>query len=251
MKPLQLHEIAEHLESIEETIVFKLIDRAQYMVNGVVYERGKSGFEGNSDKSLFELRLLMQEEMDARFGRFCAPEERPFNSRLPASSRQVSIPNNGLFIEDYDLVNMTGEIMAAYRRLVDIICIAGDDGQYGSSVEHDVYALQAISRRIHYGGLYVAESKFGGDPDLYKKLIAAHDSEGLLLQLTRKEVEEKILERVREKSIAAQIKINTAIRRKIDPEAIVNFYYECIIPLTKKAEVRYILSRQSRISQLQ
>jgi chorismate mutase len=244
MKQLNLTEIAEHLESIEETIVFKLMDRAQYRVNDVIYEQGRSGFDGCADKSLFELRLLMSEEMDAQFGRFCAPEERPFCSGLPASRRKVSIPDTGLFIDDYDKINLTCDINACYRRLVDILCMSGDDGQYGSSVEHDVFALQAISRRIHYGSFYVAESKYRSNSGIFDRLIKAGNTDGINEQLTRKEVEEKILVRVREKTVATQLKINTAIRKEVSPDVIVDFYRDCIIPLTKKGEVLYMLNRK-------
>lgn len=35
----------------------------------------------------------------------------------------------------------------------------GDDGNYGSSAMYDVFCLQALSRRIHFGK-FVAEAKF-------------------------------------------------------------------------------------------
>ena len=38
-----LDTIAAHLEGLEETIISKLIDRAQFAQNLVVYEQGKSG----------------------------------------------------------------------------------------------------------------------------------------------------------------------------------------------------------------
>jgi hypothetical protein len=51
MKQMTLSEISQRLESYEETIVFKLIDRAQYAANMIVYERGKSGFKGAGNRS--------------------------------------------------------------------------------------------------------------------------------------------------------------------------------------------------------
>jgi len=243
MKQLHLSEITRHLEGIEETIVFKLIDRAQYRANAVIYEKGKSGFEGSVEKSLFELRLRFQEEMDAQFGRFCVPEERPFTAMLPRPRRKVTLPETGLAIEEYDRINLTEDIVAGYRRFVGAFCAEGDDGQYGSSVEHDVYALQAIARRVHYGSLYVAECKFREAPALFGGLADARDSDGLLRQLTRKEVEDGIVLRVRAKAVAVQATVNTSIRRAIDPDVIVHFFRDCIIPLTKKGEVRYMLNR--------
>ncbi|HEX7509932.1 MAG TPA: hypothetical protein VF335_01420 [Chitinivibrionales bacterium] len=245
MPKLELSVITERLEAIEETIVFKLIDRAQYRVNAVIYEPGKSGFEGCFDKSLFELRVRLHEEMDAQFGRFCVPEERPFTRGLPAPRRKVLLPESQLCIDSYDTINLTADITAAYRLLVERLCAQGDDGQYGSSVEHDVYALQAIARRVHYGSLYIAECKFRGDPARFAALAAARDEDGLLAELTRKEVEEGILDRVRYKTDGLQSMVNTKIRRAIDPLLIVDFYRRCIIPLTKKGEVRYLLNRKN------
>jgi chorismate mutase len=82
---LSLNRIAAQLEGLEETIIHKLLDRAQFLSNDVVYRVGESGFEGEPHQSLFTLRLRYQEEMDAVFGRFCVPEERPYTQGLPRS----------------------------------------------------------------------------------------------------------------------------------------------------------------------
>jgi chorismate mutase len=243
IEQLQLTSIAQKLESLEETIVYKLIDRAQFCVNAVAYRPGESGFLGEPDSSLFELRIRYQEEIDARFGRFCVPEERPFSKNLPAPRRVVLLPDTGLHVGDYDCINLSADILSGYRSLLAQVCKEGDDGNYGSSVEHDVYALQAIARRIHYGSLYVAESKFRSAPDIYTKLIVNGDAVALEQLLTRKEVEDAILMRVRSKVAYAQGQVNTAIRTIIDPELVLSFYRDCIIPLTKKGEVRYLLNR--------
>ena len=171
-----LDKIATDLEGLEETIIARLIDRAQFRRNRIAYQPGKSGFKGETELSLFALRLKFQEEMDACFGRFAVPEERPFNQNLPDAKRIVRLPENCLRLANYDAVNLTGKILASYLDLVPRICAAGDDAQYGSSVEHDVYAIQAISRRIHYGAMYVAESKYLSDPETFGKAIDAEDS---------------------------------------------------------------------------
>jgi chorismate mutase len=239
-----LDTIADILEGLEETIISKLIDRAQFKANPVAYEAGRSGFTGEALLSLFDLRLRYQEEMDASFGRYCVPEERPFCRDLPRPKRTVNLPDTGLRIDDFDRVNMTAQIKEHYLSLLGGMCEAGDDGQYGSSVEHDVYALQAISRRIHYGALYVAESKYRHDPGGCDRLLSRGDTEGLLQMLTRKEVEERILERVGEKVARAQAEVNRSVRRLIEPETVLAFYRDCIIPLTKKGEAAYIENRQ-------
>ncbi|GAB4354627.1 MAG: hypothetical protein Kow006_20500 [Gammaproteobacteria bacterium] len=246
MNTLDLATIAGTLESLEETIIHKLIDRAQFAVNARAYTAGESGFEGETTRSLFELRLSSQERMDAEFGRFLVPEERPFSTDLPTARRAVTLPDTGLAAVDPAVVSQCPAILDRYRELIPRICAAGDDGQYGSSVEHDVYALQAIARRIHYGALYVAESKYRDDPEGYRSLIEKRDSAGLMQKLTRREVEERIIERVHDKVIHLQEGINRQLRRAIDPNRVVAFYRDTIIPLTKEGEIAYLLNRPAQ-----
>ncbi len=241
---LDINFIAIRLEGIEETIISKLIDRAQFCVNNQIYLPGKSGFNGETTHSLFEIRMIQQEQMDARFGRFCAPEERPFTKELPLPQRQVRIPETGLKIESYDCISQVNHILASYLGLISQLCTPGDDGQYGSSVEHDVYAIQAIARRIHFGSLYIAENKYAGDTVGYSKLIKSGNIDAIMEKLTRKEVEEQIIERIREKTIAMQALTNKNVRNLIDPDMIADYYKKWIIPLTKKGEIAYLMNRQ-------
>jgi chorismate mutase len=241
---LKVNRIAEHLEALEETIIGKLIDRAQFCVNRRIYQPGKSGFASEKNRSLFHLRLRYQENMDAQFGRFCVPEERPFSNRLPGAKRKVVLPETGLFLENYDDVNLMQEIVSRYIGLVPRICRSGDDGHYGSSVEHDVYAVQAVARRVHYGSLFVAESKFRAEPEAFAKLISAGDRKAIEAKLTRPEVEARIVRRIREKTAAAQANVNEKLRHGVDPETVAEFYRETIVPLTKKGEVLYLLNRR-------
>jgi len=52
-----LDKIATDLEGLEETIIARLIDRAQFRRNRLAYQPGKSGFKGETELSLFALRL--------------------------------------------------------------------------------------------------------------------------------------------------------------------------------------------------
>jgi chorismate mutase len=239
-----LGRIAAYLEGLEETIIYKLIDRAQFAHNPSSYKPGKSGFNGGGDQSLFELRLTRVEAMDSEFGRYQVPEERPFSRQLPEPKRIVSLPETGLCVPDFNVVNMSREIFKAYIALVPEICIPGSDGQLGSSVEHDVHAFQAIARRVHFGALYVSESKYRSDPETYAALAADQDIEGLKRLLTRAEVEESILERVADKVEHVQSQINPAVRRHIPSSSVMTFYRNYVIPLTKEGEVRYFLNRK-------
>jgi chorismate mutase len=241
---LDLSYIAARLEGFEESIIYKLLDRAQFHLNHRAYEPGYSGFEGESSRCLFDIRLSYHEAMDAQFGRFHVPEERPFTSDLPQSRRTVTLPQTPFALDDYNAINVSSDIKKAYGELLHLLCAEGDDGQYGSSVEHDVIAVQSIGRRIHFGALYVSESKFSESPDEYSVLIRNRDETGLIAKLTRKEVEDRIISRVREKTYSIQLNVNKLVRRAIDPEIIVAFYRETIIPLTKKGELLYLMNRR-------
>jgi chorismate mutase len=240
---LTLDNIAARLEGLEETIILKLIDRCQFAANSIIYNEGQSGFRGERTKSLLEVRLFHAERMDALFGRYLQPEERPFTQRLPKPKRRVTINEKRLALDDFNSINMTKEIYNSYLTLIPLFCKTGDDKQYGSSVVADVYALQAIAERIHFGALYVAESKFQNASEIYTRSIRNRDEEGILAALTRKEIEEKIINRVREKVMYIQANVNIKVRNTIDPEIILTYYRDYIIPLTKKGEVLYLLNR--------
>ncbi len=237
-----LEYIAARLESLEETIIYNLLDRAQFALNKRAYCPGQSGFIGNKQDSLFEIRLTTHETMDAEFGRFSVPEERPFTRNLPQPRREVPLDTQ-FPVDEFDIVNLCDEIKTSYLALLPRLC-SGDDSQYGSSVENDVFALQSISRRIHFGSFYIAECKFRDTPDEYTALINQGDPDALLDKLTRKDIEEQITRRVYDKICSIQKNVNKMVRHVIDPEIIVTFYRDTIIPLTKEGEVLYLMNRQ-------
>lgn len=241
---LRLDTIASHLAGLEETLIYKLLDRAQFAGNPGAYRPGQSRFHPNEASSLFELRLHYQEKLDTVFGRYLIPEERPFYLGLPAPRRVPFQNESPLVIRDLETVNVTGAVRTDYLKLLPVLCGEGDDGQWGSAVEHDVICLQALSRRIHYGALYVGESKYQEAPARFAQLVAEGDDGGLLAAITRSEVEERVLERVRAKVQAVQSVSDPALRRLVDPDRIVDFFRATIIPLTKEGEIRYLYQRE-------
>ena len=248
MVTLDLNLIAAHLEGLEETIIHRLIDRGQFAANPVAYAGGESSFAGAGQKSLFDMRLRYQEEMDAQFGRYHVPEERPFHRDLPPSRRTVRLPDSPLAIDDLDLVNVTPSLATGYLAYLARLCAGGpgapdDDGQYGSSVEHDVLAIQAIARRVHFGALYVAESKYRAAATTFDALIDAGDRDAVIDAITRPEVEERILRRVADKVDYVQTTINETVRRRIDSSVVLDLYRDLIIPMTKEGELRYLFNR--------
>jgi chorismate mutase len=242
--PFKLDQVAALLESLEETIIYRLLDRAQFAENARVYDAGALPMPGFEGKSFLEVRLLMQERMDALFGRFMVPEERPYSADLPSPLRTTPKSANAFPPMDFAVISQCGAIMEAYRGLVPRLCPPGDDGHHGSSVEIDVAILQAVGRRVHYGALYVSESKYLAETERYRALVAARDAGGIMAALTRTEVETRILVRVREKLDFIQQRVNTAIRRPVDPELVMDFYRDSVIPLTKAGELAYLLQRR-------
>jgi chorismate mutase len=247
MVSTDLATIAAHLEGLEETIIHRLIDRAQFRRNRSVYTPSNSGFPDAGERSLFELRLRYQEEMDARFGRYQVPEECPYHQDLPEPERLAPLTESPLSRDAADAVNRTPEIVSAYLKFVPELCEQGDDGQYGSAVEHDVLAVQAIGRRIHYGALYVAESKYRASPDAFRDVASDPDpsarNDALLRLISRPEVEEQILGRVRDKVEYVQATVNLTVRRRVEPDLVIRLYRETVIPITKEGEIDYLLVR--------
>lgn len=80
------------------------------------------------------------------------------------------------------------------EKIVGRLCNAGDDEQHGSSVLCDIVAMQALSRRIHYGK-FVAESKFLSDPEKYTELVRDGKACEIVDLLTNVEVERRVLRR--------------------------------------------------------
>jgi len=262
--PLSLQSIRETLIRQEDTIIFALIERAQYRANDVCYQPGARAFAAiaGPSESFLESMLLETERMHARVRRYTSPDEHAFFPR--------ALPPPSLPLLDFPAllhpcsVNLNPQILEVYlHKVLPAVTQPGDDTQHGSSVVADVAVLQAISKRVHYG-LFVAESKFRAKPEEYTALIRGNDEEGIMRLLTNTAVEERVLRRVRRKAFtfgqdieadesvlglseaesrcgAAEVPASAPL--KLDPEAIVRLYHDFIIPLTKEAEVAYLLQR--------
>ena len=93
----------------------------------------------------------------------------------------------------------------------------------------------------------MAEAKYQSDKELYRKLILAQDAEGIESSITNSAVEQKILERLKEKcetyGTDPSLKYSQKMQLKVKPELIVGLYRDYVIPLTRKVEVDYLLRR--------
>jgi len=275
--PLSLDRIRSVLVRLEDTIIFDLIERAQFATNPRIYIRGAFpelrdlGFDG----SWLEWFLKEIETFHAKARRYTSPDEYPFTSDLPAPVLKPLVFPKILFPND---INVNPTILAFYTR--DIVPritrptlalseskrsngIVGDDkyeddGNYGSSATIDVEILQAISKRVHYGK-FVSESKFSADPAAFIPHILKPNSQALEALITKPEVERKLLLRLRKKASTYAQEFNPdgdAIANshvngtaKIDVDGVVELYENYIIPLTKEVEVDYLLRRLDGIAE--
>ncbi len=237
---LLLENIRGVLNRLEETILFALIERAQFKVNSIIYKPGALG-EALGGESLSAYLLHETEKLHARMRRYTSPDEHPFYTDLPAPILPILRydenplqPNN---------VNINAEIRRIYEvEIVPLICQEGDDQQYGSSAVCDTNCLQSISRRVHFGK-FVAESKFRSDPLRFRPLIGRGDALALEEAITDEEVERNVLDRVERKARTYIQELQPGGAGRIEPAIARKIYSNWIIPLNKKVQVLYLLQR--------
>jgi chorismate mutase len=238
---LCLPTIRRHLIRQEETIIFALIERAQWQRNARVYQAGEKLIPDDS-LSFFDYFLRETERLHARVRRYTSPDEHPFFDDLPDP---VLAPMDFEPSIQLNSVNHNAVIKQAYlERMLPLICDPGDDGNYGSSATCDVAAVQALSKRIHFGK-FVAEAKLRADREGYMRLIHADDRDGIAELLRNRAVEARILQRVALKAATFGQDIDETPKgdsHKICPEAIVEIYQSFIIPQTIAVEVDYLMA---------
>lgn len=248
---ITLSKIRHELMRMEDTIIFCLIERAQFKQNLDIY---KAPFK-QLNQSYLDFLLSKIEQVHAQVGRYTSPDEHPFTSHLPEPILEriefpkVLIPNS---------INYNQKLKDIYNEIITLICCPGDDQNYGSSATKDVELLQALSRRIHFGK-FVAEAKFN-DPNLnqkYRMLIKQKDRDGIMSLLTNAKVEEKLKLRLRKKVMRYAEEIDDFDQddygdygkdlRKNDTRIngihLVQIYENIVIPMTKEIEVDYLLQR--------
>ena len=246
IEQLRIENIRGALIRQEETIIFALVERAQFKQNGAVYQAGGIAIPG-FDGSFVDYLLRGTEALHATVRRYTSPDEHPFFMGLPPP---LLPPLGSTAPIKRNDININGAIKRLYEtEIIPAICAAGDDQQYGSSAVCDVACLQALSKRIHHGK-FVAESKYLEDPETYKTMCIGKDREGILKKITNRQVEEKLLRRVERKAATYGQEIDEAHRGeseqrayKIPPALVTDIYRRWIIPMTKEVEVEYLLSR--------
>ena len=238
-RQLQIDHVRNVLVRLEETIIFALIERSQFLHNPLIYRPGYFG-EALEGESLVGFMLLETERSHAKVRRYAGPDEHPFFDNLP----EPLLPN--LHLDNSPIransININASIRDIYEnRIVPLICEEGDDNEYGSAAVCDVASLQSISKRIHYGK-FVAESKVRKGSARLLAAIKNGDAKGVMDAITDTAVEEAVLQRVRIKAETYTHELACASSSfTVAPEIIVDIYRKWIIPLNKSVQVRYLL----------
>ncbi|TYZ57812.1 hypothetical protein PybrP1_005532 [[Pythium] brassicae (nom. inval.)] len=260
LKPVKLADFRSVLIRQEETIIFALIERAQFPRNAEVYvKRSQSGsvaFGGlkgkydSFDGSFLDFMFSETEKLHALTRRYTSPDENAFYPHLlpepilpSLKYPQVLKPNR---------ININDQITSVYleKILPGMTDATSDHTSFGSTATADIAVLQALSKRVHFGK-FIAEAKFQAETERYTRLIRANDAVGLMDALTNLAVEEKVLERVKLKAStygqdlegAATAPEPHACEWKVDPQLISDIYRDFVMPLTKEVQVAYLLQR--------
>lgn len=256
---LSLDNIRQSLIRQEETIIFSLIERAQFAHNQAVYVPDAipvPGFSPTGERhSLLEYLVRETEQIHGKIRRFTSPDQHAF---YPDDLPSLVLPHlqyREVLAPYHRSINLNPKIMHVYlHQLLDAITAPGDDSNYGSAAMYDVLCLQALSQRIHYGK-FVAEAKFRAQKDKYTLLILDQDAEGIMTALTDKAVEKRVLERVRQKAAvygqdyegtesgSGSSGSSDTANCKVQPDTVTSLYERWVMPLTKEVEVAYLLRR--------
>jgi len=265
---LDLGNIRNSLMRMEDSIIFSLIERSQYKINTAVYEPDCQQLglfqlhqlkSAGSNGCLGDWFIYQTECLHSQVRRYQHPTEYSFFGPLPEPTLGST---SGGRTDAEPILNPVPERALVNNRLLDIyrtkmvptLCEKGDDANHGSTAVQDVHCLQTMATRIYYG-LFVAESKFRQEEERATALIKAHDVDGLMDFITKKDVEEKNIKRVilkartfsqniwasQEGQLAPERTSETTY--KILPEFIGTVFQDFLMPLTKDVEVAYLLAR--------
>ncbi|KAI3970864.1 hypothetical protein MKX01_024511 [Papaver californicum] len=246
---LTLDSIRYSLIHQEESIIFSLLERAQYCYNVDTYDYDAfdmDGFHG----SLVEYMVMETEKLHGQVGRYKSPDEHPFFPEALPEPLLPPMQYPQVLHPIADSININRKVWDMYfTNLLPRLVKKGNDGNSGSSALCDTLCLQVLSKRIHYGK-FVAEAKFRASSDLYVPAIREQDPARLMELLTYESVEAAIKKRVemktrtygQEKSFIEENDGADPVY-KIRPSLVADLYGDWIMPLTKEVQIAYLLRR--------
>ncbi|KAL4582030.1 hypothetical protein LXL04_006567 [Taraxacum kok-saghyz] len=228
----------------EDSIIFSLVERAQFCYNEDTYDPNAffmDGFQG----SLVEFMVKETEKIYSQVGRYKSPDEHPFFPNDLPDPMLPPLQYPQVLHSCANGININHKIWDIYfKDLLPRLVKEGNDGNCGSAATCDSTCLQALSKRIHYGK-FVAEAKFRASPSDYEAAIKSQDKKKLMDLLTYPEVEEAIKKRVetKAKTFGQVVTDATEPVYKIKPSLVADIYGDWIMPLTKEVQVEYLLRR--------
>ena len=249
-KALSLPHIRYQLIRLEDSVIYYIIERAQFPLNSTIYKPGAIPIK-DSDLSFSDWVLREQEILQSRIRRFQSPDEYPF---FPDAMQPLILPplEYPKILWEND-VNVNAELKRRYvEKILPGCCMKPSRAErsieaqenYGSAATADVNCLQSLSRRIHFGK-FVAESKFQSETERFVALIKAGDRQGIDDAMTNSKVEQQVLDRLRMKAemYGSDPNLSPDAPKKVDAEVVVAMYKDHVIPLTKVVEVEYLMQR--------
>ncbi|GMI67036.1 ARABIDOPSIS THALIANA CHORISMATE MUTASE 1, chorismate mutase 1 [Hibiscus trionum] len=246
---LTLEAVRYSLIRQEDSIIFSLLERAQYCYNENTYDPDYFPMEGFHG-SLVDYMLRETEKLHAQVGRYNSPDEHPFFPDELPDPLLPPLTYPQVLHPIADTININPKVWQMYfKDIIPRLAKKGDDGNSGSTAVCDTMCLQALSKRIHYGK-FVAECKFRASPNDYQAAIREQDRDRLMSLLTYPLVEESVKKRVEMKTrtygqvVAGDIcKDEREPVYKIKPSLVADLYGDWIMPLTKEVQVEYLLRR--------
>ncbi|XP_027187433.1 chorismate mutase 3, chloroplastic isoform X2 [Cicer arietinum] len=248
-RSLTLDRIRHSLIRQEDSIIFSLLERAQYSYNANTYDHD-AFLTDDFNGSLVEYMVCQTEKLHSKVGRYDSPDEHAFFPTYLPEALLPPLKYPQVLHHCGNSININKKIWNMYfKDLLPRLVKEGDDGNCGSAAVCDTLCLQALSKRIHYGK-FVAEAKFQERPSVFEAAIKVKDTKRLLELLTYETVEASVQKRVEMKArtYGQVVKIDDTGDivdpvYKIKPSLIGNLYGDWIMPLTKEVQVEYLLKR--------
>ncbi|KAJ4884256.1 hypothetical protein Rs2_34349 [Raphanus sativus] len=228
---LTLDSISHSLIRQEDSIIFNLLERAQYRYNADTYEEDAFAMEGFQG-SLVEFIVRETEQLHAKVDKYKSPDEHPFFPQCLPDAEPILPP-----IQYPQVLHQCAHSISINKKV------------WNMYFKHILPRL-ILPKRIHYGK-FVAEAMFREDPATYETAIREQDRTQLLRLVTYETVEEVIKKRLEIKAriFGQYIRINDPETGaadpsyKINPSLVGKMYGEGIMPLTKEVQVEYLLRR--------
>ncbi|XVF60601.1 hypothetical protein PTKIN_Ptkin08bG0061200 [Pterospermum kingtungense] len=139
---LTLEAVRHSLIRQEDSIIFSLLERAQYCYNAYTYDPdafSMDGFHG----SLVEYMLRETEKLHAKVGRYKSPDEHPFFQDELPDPLLPPLRYPQVLHPIADSININNQVWDMYfRNLIPRLVKKGDDGNCGSTAVCDTMCLQ-------------------------------------------------------------------------------------------------------------